>query len=595
MMSLVRLIISNLFVAVLIAMTILFKALFHKKGSLKFHYHIWYVLLFVLILFLIPTSFLRFMEIPSVLSESAILSGLLGDGFQENGNTSVISSDWQYDFVDMVDSKTESVIISVFAMVWLFGAAIMVLFYLHGSQKLHKIKRSAGLPAEDIYAVFKQCCLIASVKNERIHLLQSKEITTPLSFGYIHLCIILPESIAQQSSQTALEHIFLHELMHIKHKDLWVNFWICLEQVLYWFHPFVWYAFSQMRRDREAYCDWLVLNFYDMEEERLCYGKTLLQFAGRKNQVRVDTANRLIDRKSQLKYRVEQIAEFKKETKGSKAIRYGTIAMLLLLSIIQIPVLAALANDFDFIYTPDYQMTVIEKDYSNLFGEISGCSIVYDLQNDIYDVYNPSAITKRMAPCSTCKIYSALNALEQCIITPENHLIVWDGINRELPAWNGNQDLNSAMAHSVNWYFQLLDEISGIEELEKFYSQIGYGNGYVGNHTESYWNGNGLKISPLEQIELLVRLYHNDFGFQEDNVQAVKDAIYLAERDGSRLYGKTGTGRNGDEDVIGWFIGFLETSDHTYFFAVSLQDDANANGAAAVQILYAILETMKIV
>lgn len=594
-MSLKCFIAGSLFVMILIAAIILLKKLFHKKGSLKFHYHVWYVLLFALILFLTPTSFLRFVKLPRILSESAILAGLTDSASENIVDISVISSDWQQDFVDIVSSNTESALISFLVIVWLFGAAIMMVIYLYSSQKLHRIKRSAVLPAEDIYDVFKHCCLTVSIKNERVSLLQSESITTPLSFGCIHPCIILPEGIVQQSTHTALEHILLHELMHIKHKDLWVNFLICAEQILYWFHPFVWYAFSWMRRDREAYCDWLVLNFYDTEEKRLCYGETLLQFASRKNRIMVDTANRFAAHKGQLKYRIEQIADFKRETKSSKMIRYCTIGILVLLTFTQIPVLAVLANESDLTYMPGHEMSIIEKDYSSLFGEVSGCAVIYDLQNEVYDVYNTSAVTERLAPCSTYKIYSALNALDQGIITPENHLLVWDGIDREFPAWNGNQDLNSAMANSVNWYFQLLDEISGAEELEKFYSRIGYGNCYIGDDTETYWSGSSLKISPLEQVELLVKLYHNDFGFEEANVQAVKDAIYLSERDGSRLYGKTGTGRSGDQDVSGWFVGYLETSDNTYFFAVSLQDGSNANGTAAVQILYAIFEDMNLI
>lgn len=50
----------------------------------------------------------------------------------------------------------------------------------------------------------------------------------------------------------------------------------------------------------------------------------------------------------------------------------------------------------------------------------------------------------------------------------------------------------------------------------------------------------------------------------------------------------------GNNDVSGWFIGFVETKDNVYFFAVNLQDDANANGNAAVLTTFSIFETMGI-
>ena len=103
-----------------------------------------------------------------------------------------------------------------------------------------------------------------------------------------------------------------------------------------------------------------------------------------------------------------------------------------------------------------------------------------------------------------------------------------------------------------------------------------------------------MRISPLEQVELLEKLYNNEFGFDEANVNAIKDAIFLSDNNGNKFYGKTGTGKVGSNDVTGWFIGFVEADDNTYFFAISLQDESNASGNNAVQITYAIFEEMGI-
>ena len=96
------------------------------------------------------------------------------------------------------------------------------------------------------------------------------------------------------------------------------------------------------------------------------------------------------------------------------------------------------------------------------------------------------------------------------------------------------------MQRSVNWYFSELDRRSGIRKLEEFYRKIGYGNEYVGKDTETYWNGSALKISAVEQTELLKKFYHNEFGFKEENVSAVKEAMLVAQSGDVRLYGKTG-------------------------------------------------------
>ena len=150
------------------------------------------------------------------------------------------------------------------------------------------------------------------------------------------------------------------------------------------------------------------------------------------------------------------------------------------------------------------------------------------------------------------------------------------------------------MRHSVNWYFKRLDAQSGISELSQFYQSIGYGNAEVGRSTEDYWNASTLKISPLEQIELLRKLRENAWGFSTQNIEAVKNALLLSDSPDYRLYGKTGSGKVNGQTVSGWFVGYVETPDNTYYFATNLQDSANATGPAAAQLTLSILQDMGI-
>ena len=43
----------------------------------------------------------------------------------------------------------------------------------------------------------------------------------------------------------------------------------------------------------------------------------------------------------------------------------------------------------------------------------------------------------------------------------------------------------------------------------------------------SYWMQSSLKISPVEQVELLKNLYRNNFNFTPANIHAVKNSIHL--------------------------------------------------------------------
>ena len=149
--------------------------------------------------------------------------------------------------------------------------------------------------------------------------------------------------------------------------------------------------------------------------------------------------------------------------------------------------------------------------------------------------------TLRVAPNSTYKIYDALFGLEEEIITPENSFIAWNGETYPFEAWNADQTLQSAMNSSVNWYFESVDERLGAANISNYIEEIGYGNENISGYFSTYWMESSLKISPIEQVELLTMLQNNSLGFAPEKIYAVKDAICLSSSDPRTFYGKTGT------------------------------------------------------
>ena len=103
-----------------------------------------------------------------------------------------------------------------------------------------------------------------------------------------------------------------------------------------------------------------------------------------------------------------------------------------------------------------------------------------------------------------------------------------------------------------------------------------------------------LKISPVEQVQLLTALHNNNFDFAPKHINAVKNAICLFSSEGKNFYGKTGTGRVDGRDVNGWFVGYIETAGNTYFFATNIQATENATGSKASEISLSILSDIGI-
>lgn len=589
-MFLERFLIGNLWNAGLICVMFILKRVIQNRVSLRFHYYSWFILLASLLISFLPAMIWN--DLPSLMPESQQTMAT----YHIASNTDAVAtgdSQWIQDTTLLIVEDNGNIQFEFFlTIIWMTGAISLIGFYWCGSYRLRHIRQFAKYPSAEIQNLFELCCHRLHIKNQ-VQIRQSRFIAAPVSFGWKTPFVVLPNQGINDLSTPELEHIVLHELSHIRHGDLFTNYLFCGIQALYWFNPLVWLAFRQMRRDREAYCDWAVLNELGNETERIEYGQTILHFAAG-CKTRFHTANGLCQNKEQLKYRLEQIVNFHQETTWKKLCGRCLAVFLALLCIFQVPILAYCVENTEEYYTPQSSLTITEADWDSLFGDANGCAVVYDLNADNYTAYNKKEITRRVPPCSTFKIYSALNALEQGTISVTDNFLSWDGAKREFMSWEQDHNLTSAMQQSVNWYFQEFDQAAGIEQLSDFYQSIGYGNSYVGHDPLNYWNGSALKISALEQVELLVKLYRNDFGFRDMSISAVKDSMALSISESLRLYGKTGTGRIDNANVAGWFVGYVETMDNTYFFAVYLCADDGVDGAAATEIAVDILKKMGI-
>jgi len=77
----------------------------------------------------------------------------------------------------------------------------------------------------------------------------------PCAAGWRQPRILLPARLAKTWDLSTIEPILIHELAHIRRADVVVNAVQVIVQVIYWFHPLVWLANAQLRRERELICD----------------------------------------------------------------------------------------------------------------------------------------------------------------------------------------------------------------------------------------------------------------------------------------------------------------------------------------------------
>ena len=380
--------------------------------------------------------------------------------------------------------------------------------------------------------------------------------------------------------------MFLHELQHCRRLDGLVNDLCTMFRIIYWFNPAVILVLKKIPLERELACDASVLTHLSAEDYPL-YGASLLNLAEKLSSY--PSASGMVSKGSQLRRRILGITSFRHRNRKQK---WKSVISYLLISVLiagMIPVLSAYAGSEETVSL--HGKTTENLELSTDFHGFDGSFVLYDSQTGLWKIYRPELAIQRFSPASTFKIYSALHGLEKGIISPESSSMKWDGTPCAFPRWEQDQTLDSAMKDSVNWYFQNIDQLLGRTEISSFLKKINYGNKQISKDLKLYWADDSLKISAVEQVELLQNFYTNTFDCSEQNIQAVKDALRVGEFSGRTLYGKTGTIRRNGRDISGWFVGFVETDDNVLYFAANIQGVDHADGSQAAAITRSVLSS----
>lgn len=591
----IRFLLCNVFISGIVGILLIAKWVFRNNLSSRMQYNLWLLLLGLLAVPFIPFRLVSFPQIFSWLSSVRNSSASHADVGANNVMYTGLSgtTNWMNDFALSVNKDTPTVTGYILLGIWIVGMLAMIILVIKSSLRLHTIKKSA-LPLQnpEVRRLYNRCLNEMKI-TRNIPVYSTAFLKSPIIVGFLKPCIYLPIHLISDYHESDMRYMLLHELQHYRHKDAIANYLMNFAGVLYWFNPFVWYSLKEMKNDREVACDTSVLKLLD-EDDYKDYGNTLINFAEKVSLTPFPFATGISGSMKQMQKRVINIANYHPASFRKKlhsTLAYIMIAIFLLGAA---PILSIQAAENNRYYFNDANRNITYIDLSDVFEEYNGSFVLYDATEDTWQIYNKNYATTRISPASTFKIYSALFSLETGIITPKQSLIPWNGQNYIYDLWNANQTLESAMQNSVTWYFQALDQQASLSSIKKYVQEIGYGNQLVEGDISSYWINSSLKISPIEQVEMLNKLYYNQFGFSPENIKAVKDSICLYSTDDGTLSGKTGTEEINGRNTSGWFIGYIEQNNHTYFFATNIQSEKLASGPLATEITFSILSDLKI-
>lgn len=160
--------------------------------------------------------------------------------------------------------------------VWVSGALALMAYLLALSIFLSR-KFAGARPLTDpgLLALVEECRQSIRAR-QRLALVESSSVSAPALHGLLRPKLLLPPGFATAFSGGDLRFVILHELAHVKRRDLWLNWIAAILQAAHWFNPLVWLAFYRWRADRELACDALALEAAGTGATE-AYGKTILR------------------------------------------------------------------------------------------------------------------------------------------------------------------------------------------------------------------------------------------------------------------------------------------------------------------------------
>lgn len=250
----------------------------------------------------------------------------------------------------------------------------------------------------------------------------------------------------------------------------------------------------------------------------------------------------------------------------------------------------------------------VRADWGRFFEDegARGTIVVFDASTGRMHHYDPSRAAQPFIPASTFKVYNSLAALETGVVPDVDSVFVWDGQVRDIEAWNQDHSLRTGIAVSAVWVYQEVARRIGEDGYRAMFALEPYGNSDFRGAIDYFWLNGPLRISADEQVAFLDRLRRGDLAFRPEHQAAVREIILLEEGGDYRLFGKTGwTSTFGGQFVtdyssgpdIGWFVGWVETPQGPWVFALNLEADPASDLpfdmlSARLDITYAVLDDL---
>lgn len=310
---------QTLALSVAAAVLLAAKRLFLDKLSPRWQYGVWAILA---LRALLPAGLLGRTLVPGgrVVLEAARLqvelplSSVLTDPY---GVTEVLAPVPLFPFGLPVPGSITDVLFYVYAA----GVLLLALWFFLSYARLRAAIRRGLSPAPEVLAQVEGVAARYGLKAPR-RVVVLPRLESAFVCGPLRPVLALP-------GRPVDDKVLLHELLHLRHGDVWAGVGVCALRCLHWCNPLIWYCCDRMQNDCEALCDQRVLERLEGEERR-AYGVILLSMADGRY-ARAPGTSSMANGGRNIKARIQAIARFRRYPAGM-ALASGCVAAVLALT-----------------------------------------------------------------------------------------------------------------------------------------------------------------------------------------------------------------------------------------------------------------------
>ncbi|MGM7683325.1 M56 family metallopeptidase [Cytobacillus sp. Hm23] len=292
----------------------------HNKMSAHWHYYIWLLLIGRLI---IPYSYEASVLFPDIDSDLKSVDVVEFEEAVTSNQTSTIEiqeTNNVNEKVSMVISSEEEKIVpnksfkEILSIIWVTGAIITLLVMLLANIHFHwRLSKKQKCDDYELLTLLEECMTQLKI-HTKVQIIYNESIGTPSVVGSLRPKILINKSMLNTLSRNETKFVLLHELTHVKRRDILIQWLAVFTQAIHWFNPIIWYSFYTMRKDCEISCDASVLSKLK-RAEHIEYGTTLLTVIEKISKPTVIPRSiGMSTSRSHIKLRLEKITMFKKQS-----------------------------------------------------------------------------------------------------------------------------------------------------------------------------------------------------------------------------------------------------------------------------------------